>query len=93
MLSCGAELLRHGREILLLVERLAEELAQLGVNRLRIIVAQEAEARSRFPPRATRRRLSRKLASTWMSNGKRFGPSETLRGLRKARRIQRLPCR
>jgi hypothetical protein len=28
-----------------------------------------------------------------MSNGSRFGPSETLRGLRKARRIRRRPWR
>ena len=40
----GGELLRHRGEILLLVERLAEEHPQLGINGFRIIVAQEAEA-------------------------------------------------
>src|SRR6058998_3028581 len=34
-----------------------------------------------------------KLASTWINKGNRFGPSETLRGLRIARRIQRRPVR
>src|SRR5215471_15982415 len=34
-----------------------------------------------------------KLASTWINNGRRFGPSETLRGLRKARRTSRRPVR
>ena len=45
VLSEARELLRHGGEILLLVERLPKEHAQLGVNRFRIIVAQEAKAR------------------------------------------------
>src|ERR1043166_5918405 len=34
-----------------------------------------------------------KLASTWINSGNKFGPSETLRGLRNARRIQRRPVR
>src|SRR5215470_9843272 len=34
-----------------------------------------------------------KLASTWINNGRRFGPSETLRGLRNARRTRRRPVR
>src|SRR5262249_34345030 len=34
-----------------------------------------------------------KLASTWINNGRRFGPSETLRGLRNARRTSRRPVR
>src|SRR4029077_19788705 len=34
-----------------------------------------------------------KLAKTWINNGSRFGPSETLRGLRKARRTRRRPVR
>jgi hypothetical protein len=34
-----------------------------------------------------------KLASTWINTGNKFGPSETLRGLRNARRIQRRPVR
>src|SRR5438067_12244645 len=34
-----------------------------------------------------------KLASTWIKTGNIFGPSETLRGLRNARRIQRRPVR
>ena len=37
------ELLRHGREVLLLVQRLAEKTAQLGIDGFRVIVAQEAE--------------------------------------------------
>ncbi len=40
----GRELLRHGGEILLLVERLPEKHPQLRINRFRIIVTQEAEA-------------------------------------------------
>ena len=38
------KLLRHGREVLLFVKRLPEKLAQLRINRLGIIVTQEAEA-------------------------------------------------
>src|SRR5438045_6447613 len=34
-----------------------------------------------------------KLASTWINNGRRFGPSQTLRGLRNARRTRRRPVR
>src|SRR4029077_8522722 len=34
-----------------------------------------------------------KLANTWINNGRRFGPSETLRGLRNARRTSRRPVR
>ncbi len=41
----GGEFLRHGGEILLLVERLPKEHAQLRVNRFRIVVAQKAKAR------------------------------------------------
>ena len=48
-LAFGAQLrtefLRHGREVLLLVKRLAKQLSQLGVNRFRIVVTQKAEAR------------------------------------------------
>jgi hypothetical protein len=36
---------RHRSEVLLLVKRLPEQLSQLGVNRLRIVITQEAEAR------------------------------------------------
>ena len=39
-----AELLRHRREVLLLVQRLPEQLSQLGVNRFRIIVTQKTKA-------------------------------------------------
>ena len=45
-LAIGAELrgkfLRHRAEILLLIKRLAEKLAQLGINSFRIIVAKKA---------------------------------------------------
>src|SRR5262245_66063705 len=34
-----------------------------------------------------------KLARTWINKGSRFGPSETLRGLRSARRTRRRPVR
>src|SRR5215472_7648365 len=34
-----------------------------------------------------------KLARTWINSGSRFGPSETLRGLRNARRTRRRPVR
>src|SRR5215469_730027 len=34
-----------------------------------------------------------KLARTWINRGRRFGPSETLRGLRNARRTRRRPVR
>src|SRR5438046_10701714 len=34
-----------------------------------------------------------KLARTWINNGSRLGPSETLRGLRNARRTRRRPVR
>ena len=51
-LALGAQLrakfLRHGREILLLVKRLPEQLAQLRINSLRIIVTQKSEARVDF---------------------------------------------
>ena len=40
-----AQLLRHRRQILLLVKRLPEKLAQLGINRFRIIVAQKSQTR------------------------------------------------
>jgi hypothetical protein len=40
-----AKFLGHGREILVLVQRLPEQLSQLRVNRFRIIVAQETKAR------------------------------------------------
>ena len=42
------ELRRHGPQILLLLESLAEELAEFGVDRLGIVIAQEAEARIDF---------------------------------------------
>ena len=41
----GRQLLRHRGEILLLVKRLPEELAQLRVDRFRIIVTKEPKAR------------------------------------------------
>ena len=43
-LELGRKLVRHHREVLLLVKRLTEELAQLRVNRLRVVVTQEAKA-------------------------------------------------
>jgi hypothetical protein len=39
----GAELLRHRREVLLLVQRLPEQLSQLRVNRFWIIVTQKTK--------------------------------------------------
>ena len=39
------EFLRHRAEVLLLVKRLPEKFAQLGINRFRIIVTQKAKAR------------------------------------------------
>ena len=39
----GGKLLGHGHEVVLLIERLAEELAQFRVNGFRVIVAQEAQ--------------------------------------------------
>ena len=41
----AGELRRHCSEILLLFQRLPEKLAELGVNRLRIVVAQKAKTR------------------------------------------------
>jgi len=71
---------------------LAEQLSQLGINRLRIIVTQETKARVDLFLKydtvgfgKTRQYLNQQGQQIW--------PSETLRGLRIARRIQRRPVR
>ena len=43
-----AQLLRHRRQILLLVKRLPEKLAQLGINGLGIVVTQKSKTRVDF---------------------------------------------
>ena len=41
----GGELLSDGVEVLVLVQRIAKKLPQFGINGVRIVVAQEAQAR------------------------------------------------
>ena len=43
--QAAGQTLSHGVEVLLLLQRIAEQLAELGVNGIRVVITQKAEAR------------------------------------------------
>ena len=85
VVEIGGELLGDRIEILMLMQRLAKELSQLGINRVWIVVAKKPRLESISSSRSSPSTRA-KAAKTLMRVGSRFGLSATVRGLRISRR-------